>query len=70
MRPIERQIFQETRNWLRADSANELMLILDEAHMYRGAGGAEVALLLRRLMSRLDVPRSRVRFILTRLRTH
>ena len=33
--------------------------------MYRGAGGAEVALLLRRLLSRLDVPRDRVRFILT-----
>jgi len=33
--------------------------------MYRGAGGAEVALLLRRLLSRLDVPRQRVRFILT-----
>ena len=33
--------------------------------MYRGAGGAEVALLLRRLLSRLDVSRERVRFILT-----
>jgi hypothetical protein len=65
MRPIERQIFQETRDWLRADSANELLLVLDEAHMYRGAGGAEVALLLRRLMSRLDISRNRVRFILT-----
>lgn len=65
MRPIERPIFQQTREWLRADPANEMILVLDEAHMYRGAGGAEVALLLRRLMSRLDVPRSRVRFILT-----
>jgi ATP-dependent helicase YprA (DUF1998 family) len=65
MRPIERPIFQQTRDWLRADPANELILVLDEAHMYRGAGGAEVALLLRRLLSRLDVPRARVRFILT-----
>ena len=65
MRPIERPIFQQTRDWLRADPANELILVLDEAHMYRGAGGAEVALLLRRLLSRLDVPRNRVRFILT-----
>ena len=65
MRPIERSIFQQTRDWLRADPANELTLVLDEAHMYRGAGGAEVALLLRRLLSRLDVPRARVRFILT-----
>jgi len=65
MRPIERPIFQQTRDWLRADSASELILVLDEAHMYRGAGGAEVALLLRRLLSRLDVSRDRVRFILT-----
>jgi hypothetical protein len=65
MRPIERAIFQQTRDWLRADPANELILVLDEAHLYRGAGGAEVALLLRRLLSRLDVPRDRVRFILT-----
>lgn len=65
MRPIERSIFRQTRDWLHADPANELILVLDEAHMYRGAGGAEVALLLRRLLSRLDVPRERVRFILT-----
>jgi DEAD/DEAH box helicase/Domain of unknown function (DUF1998)/Helicase conserved C-terminal domain len=65
MRPIERPIFHQTREWLRADAANELIIVLDEAHMYRGAGGAEVALLLRRLFSRLEVPRERVRFILT-----
>jgi ATP-dependent helicase YprA (DUF1998 family) len=65
MRPIERPLFQQTREWLKADKANELIIVLDEAHMYRGAGGAEVALLLRRLFSRLEVPRERVRFILT-----
>lgn len=65
MRPIERNIFEQTRNWLRADSRNELILVLDEAHMYRGAGGAEVALLIRRLCARLDIPRERMRCILT-----
>lgn len=65
MRPIERPIFGQTRDWLRADPRNELILVLDEAHMYRGAGGAEVALLLRRLAARLDVSRERVRYILT-----
>jgi ATP-dependent helicase YprA (DUF1998 family) len=65
MRPIERPLFQHTREWLKADKANELIIVLDEAHMYRGAGGAEVALLLRRLFSRLEIPRERVRFILT-----
>ena len=65
MRPIERPLFQQTRDWLHSDPENELIIILDEAHMYRGAGGAEVALLLRRLFSRLDIPRERIRFILT-----
>lgn len=65
MRPIEREIFAQTRKWLHHDARNELIIVLDEAHMYRGAGGAEVALLLRRLLARLDVPREKVRFILT-----
>ncbi len=65
MRPIERQIFTQTRQWLHHDAKNELIIVLDEAHMYRGAGGAEVALLLRRLFARLDVPREKMRFILT-----
>ena len=65
MRPIERSIFASTRNWLGADENNEIILILDEAHMYRGAGGAEVALLIRRLAQRLDIPRERMRCILT-----
>jgi len=65
MRPIERPLFQQTRDWLHSDDANELVIVLDEAHMYRGAGGAEVALLLRRLAARLGVARERIRFILT-----
>ena len=58
MRPIERPIFAQTRTWLHSDPANELIVVLDEAHMYRGAAGAEVALLLRRLFARLDIPRA------------
>ncbi|WP_434108398.1 DEAD/DEAH box helicase [Paraburkholderia caffeinilytica] len=65
MRPIERKIFEQTSAWLATDARNELILVLDEAHMYRGAGGAEVALLIRRLIARLGIPRSRVRCILT-----
>ncbi|WP_126241880.1 DEAD/DEAH box helicase [Burkholderia gladioli] len=65
MRPIERTIFEQTADWLKADEKNELIVVVDEAHMYRGAGGAEVALLIRRLVARLGVSRSRVRFILT-----
>jgi ATP-dependent helicase YprA (DUF1998 family) len=65
LRPIERSIFSQTRSWLEADPRNQLLLILDEAHMYRGVGGAEVGLLIRRLMSRLGVNRDRFRCILT-----
>ncbi|QHB84175.1 DUF1998 domain-containing protein [Aeromonas veronii] len=65
MRPIERDIFEQTKVWLKSDERNEFILVLDEAHMYRGAGGAEVALLIRRLCARLDIPRERMRCILT-----
>jgi hypothetical protein len=54
MRPFERPIFEETRQWLQHEG-NQLLLVLDEAHMYRGAKGAEVAFLLRRLRARLGI---------------
>ncbi|WP_047155181.1 DEAD/DEAH box helicase [Aneurinibacillus tyrosinisolvens] len=65
MRPIERSIFQQTKEWLESNPENQLILVLDEAHMYRGTGGAEVALLIRRLIARLGTSRERVRCILT-----
>jgi len=65
MRPIERPIFRQTQEWLEQDQRNMFSLVLDEAHMYRGAGGAEVALLIRRLQARLNIPRERMRCILT-----
>ena len=65
MRPIERSILASTREWLGSEERNEFILVLDEAHMYRGAGGAEVALLIRRLAQRLEIPRERMRCILT-----
>lgn len=65
MRPVERDLFNQTKKWLKADERNEFILVLDEAHMYRGTGGAEVALLIRRLQARLGIPRERMRCILT-----
>lgn len=65
LRPIERTVFEQTAAWLKADSDNLFTVVLDEAHMYRGSGGAEVAYLLRRLHSRLGVTRDRIRYILT-----
>lgn len=65
LRPIERSIWQMTKEWLQSDERNTFLLILDEAHMYRGTSGAEVAYLIRRLQSRLGIPRDRMRCILT-----
>jgi ATP-dependent helicase YprA (DUF1998 family) len=65
VRPIERSLFRKTKEWLAKDAANQLTLVIDEAHMYRGVGGAEVALLIRRLQARFEVPRDRIRCILT-----
>lgn len=65
MRPLERPVFDATRQWL-ADNPNErFLLIIDEAHLYRGAAGAEVALLLRRLRSRLGIDPARLQVITT-----
>ena len=65
LRPIEATIFEQTAKWLESDPNNVFTIVLDEAHMYRGSGGAEVSYLLRRLQSRLGISRDRVRFILT-----
>jgi ATP-dependent helicase YprA (DUF1998 family) len=65
LRPVDAPLFSATRAWLDADKANQLILVLDEAHLYQGAQGTEVALLLRRLASRLRVARERIRYIIT-----
>lgn len=63
MRPIERPIFDRTREWLAQNTDETFLVVLDEAHLYRGAAGAEVGLLLRRLRDRLNVPPERFRVI-------
>lgn len=65
LRPIENKIWEDTRAWLENDNNNRLLFIIDEAHMYRGSSGGEVALLIRRLFNKLNIDRSRVQFILT-----
>lgn len=65
MRPLERPVFDATREWLASNPGERLVLVIDEAHLYRGAAGAEVGLLLRRLRSRLDIPPERLQVICT-----
>jgi ATP-dependent helicase YprA (DUF1998 family)/Zn finger protein HypA/HybF involved in hydrogenase expression len=63
MRPIERPIFDKTREWLAHNPDEGFLIVLDEAHLYRGAAGAEVGLLIRRLRDRLNIPPERLQVI-------
>lgn len=65
LRPREQKIWEDTKEWLRSDSSNKLLFIIDEAHMYKGAPGGEIALLIRRFFHKLGIARDRVQFILT-----
>src|SRR6185369_7040090 len=65
MRPLERPVFDSTRSWLEQNPDERFLLVIDEAHLYRGAAGAEVALLIRRLRSRLELPPERLQVIFT-----
>lgn len=65
LRPQEEKIWDHTKEWLKADRKNKLLFIIDEAHMYRGSSGGEVALLIRRLFHKLEITRDQVQFILT-----
>ena len=65
LRPIEAKIWNDTRKWLHEKEENHLLFIIDEAHMYRGSSGGEVALLIRRLFHKLGIRRDKVQFILT-----
>lgn len=63
MRPIERPIFDKTRAWLDENPNERMLVVMDEAHLYRGAQGAEVGLLLRRLRDRLGIGTERFQVI-------
>lgn len=64
-RPLEAKIWKETKRWINKDENNKLLIVIDEAHMYKGASGGEVALLIKRLLYKLGIKRDRVQFILT-----
>lgn len=65
LRPIERSIFQQTRDYFVANPTERFLLVLDEAHLYRGAQGTEVAMLIRRLRHRLELSPGQFQVITT-----
>lgn len=60
-REVEEPIFTSTREWLESTDDAYFFLVIDELHLVRGSSGAEVAGLLRMLVSRLglDAPAHR-----------
>lgn len=62
MRPLEANVFAATRRWLEEDENARFTLVLDEAHTYSGAGGTEVAHLIKRLKVRLGLSSGDPRF--------
>lgn len=64
-RPREVKIWRSTKAWLDSDPSHKLLFIIDEAHMYKGSAGGEVAFLIRRLFHKLGISRQRIQFILT-----
>jgi ATP-dependent helicase YprA (DUF1998 family) len=65
MRQREANIWDKTKEWLESSSENKLLIVLDEAHMYRGSAGGEIAFLLERMFYRLNINVNKVQFILT-----
>lgn len=64
LRPIEQNIFDKSAA-LFSVSNEKFILVIDEAHLYRGAAGTEVALMLRRFRARLGVPIEKFQVIVT-----
>ncbi|MDD3585688.1 MAG: DEAD/DEAH box helicase, partial [Thermoguttaceae bacterium] len=65
LRPIERDIFSKTKQFYQDHPEQRFFLVLDEAHLYNGAQGTEVAMLIRRLKHRLDLKPDQFQVICT-----
>lgn len=59
IRPLEQPIFDKTQRWLSENDNNQLVIIIDEAHLYSGSQGTEVAMLLERLYARLNLNKNK-----------
>jgi hypothetical protein len=55
VRETEARIFEATRAWLAANTANTFSLVIDELHSYRGTAGTEISYILKTLLHRLGL---------------
>ncbi|MDR1290159.1 MAG: DEAD/DEAH box helicase [Planctomycetaceae bacterium] len=65
LRPIERNIFSITKKYYEENPSEKFILVLDESHLYNGAQGTEIAMLIRRLKQRLNLSLHQFQVILT-----
>ena len=65
LRSREDSLWEQTSEYYRKHPDEKMLFIIDEAHMYRGSAGGEVALLIQRLMNRIGINRKQMQFILT-----
>jgi Lhr-like helicase len=69
MRPLEHIFWENTKNWLeqneKDNAGRRLLLVLDESHLYEGAMGTEVSMLLNRLRGAIGAGENDIQFILT-----
>ena len=65
LRPLEHRFWHDTQKWLQDDVENRLLFVLDESHLYQGAMGTEVSMLIQRLRQVLEVGIEKFQFILT-----
>ena len=67
LRDKEKEIINQTREWIHSHPDNYFTLVVDELHMYRGTSGTEVSLLVKRLLDALMIEpnSSKIRFIST-----
>ena len=60
----EHRFWKDTSKWLE-NEGNCLLLVIDEAHLYQGATGTEVSMLIQRLRSVLGVKEDKFQYIMT-----
>jgi len=64
LRAVEEPLLIDTAKWLK-NTNNKLTIVIDEAHLYYGSQGAEISMLIGRLLMKLGITVDRVNFILT-----
>jgi ATP-dependent helicase YprA (DUF1998 family) len=62
---LESNIWDCTKKWVHLSPNNKILIVLDEAHIYRGSSGGEIAFLLKRLFNRLDITTEKIQFVIT-----